>query len=647
MSEINKEVYLLLKIAQSMKIICITSFFLLLSLQTLKAQNNFDIVFPQANRDQICQSCTRIFQQKPKEVKFSIVKDNANNLYFEVNNRQWFNELFKNSGDGIAIDIVSKDRYNCLLDAPQASQIRGELLKPVYAATLKRGLKPSPKGENRFRTLIGKLSSEYENKDVEFNMLFLSNRNLCRYQTIFDLQAYQWGLLDMGMYLDSITYKTRLNAQADKESYTLRHKNLQFTIPFEKNKSNYSQEDIKPLYDSLRLTDFYITKINIRAYSSVEGNLERNMELQEKRANSIVTALQTFQQPTIITEVSSSENWVEFLNDITNTEYEYLKNQKKSNIKEELNMGLSNTLEPYLKNHRKAVINLELEKIDRYKDKNINMLISLFNQALGQDELDQSVEIQNSIFEKLKDQQTDPNVLKQMNIPNQLKYVLFLNKNAAFRYLMNERNLLIVYRELQNLEKLAPKDERIKYNLTALKFKMWRHNVQPVNEQNFKKQILALKNYGISQALINRMLVNYHIVLSEKYLRKQDYASKDKSVDYIYANYSNVPLTDYDYLSLAQYLTYYSNMDKAVDILSNKVKSINVNENLLFYYLNLTLVDRELTKTTDYRTIMLNALNMNKTRFCSIFNALDGGGVTFQLLEDDFLRETYCENCND
>lgn len=624
-----------------------TAFLLLLSFQSLKSQNKFDIIFPREDRDEVCKTCTQIFQNKPKEVNFSIVKDENNNIYFEVNNKQWFKQLFKNKGDGIAIDLVSKDRYNCLLENPKPSQIRGELLKPVYASALKKGLKPSPKGENRFRTLIGKIPSNYTNKSIEFNMLFLSKRNFCRYQTIFNLQSYQWDLLDMGMYLDSITYKTRVDSQTNKESYTLKHKNLQFTIPFEKNKSNYSQNDIKPLYDSLRLTDFYIKKINIRAYSSVEGNTERNLELQEQRANSIISALQTFQQPTIITEVSSSENWVEFLNDINNTDYVYLKDQKKSTIKAELNTGLSNTLEPYLKNHRKAVINLELERIDRYKDKNINSLIGLFNKSLIEDKLDISTEIQNSIFEKLKDEETDPNVLKQMSIPNQLKYVPFLNKNSTFKYLMNEQNLIIVLNELKNLEELAPKDGKVKYNLAALKFKIWRHDVYPVDEEGFKEQILALEDYGISKDLIDKMMVNYHIVLSEKNLRKQDYDEKDKSVDYIYANYTNVTLTDYDYLSLAQYFLYYSNSDKSVEILADKVNNINSNENLIFYYLNLTLVDKELTKTSDYRTIMLNALNMNKTRFCSIFNSLEDEGVTFQLLEDDFLRDTYCENCND
>ncbi len=624
-----------------------TAISLLLSFQTLKSQDTFDIVFPQMDRDQICQNCTQVFQQKPKELKFSIVKDKDNNLYFDVNNKQWFYELFKNLGDGIAVDIVSKDRYDCLNVSLEESQILGKLLQPVYSETLKKNLKPSPLGENRFRTLIGKLPQAYVNKEIEYNILFLINKNLCKYHTTYYLKAYPWGLLDMGMYLDSLTYKTRLNVFAGKDSYTLKHKKLQFIIPFEKDISIYSQEDLKPMYDSLRLTNFNIKKINIRAYASVEGSLERNIELQEQRANSIVSALQSFQKPTIINEVSSSENWVEFLNDITNTEYEYLKTKKKAVIKTKLREGLDITLEPFLKNHRKAVVILELERIDSYENMDLENLTNLFNETLDLDRIDEAIEIQNSIFEKLKNKESDPDYLTHMRIPHQSKYALFSNKNSAFTYLMDKRYLRIVYEELLELEKLAPNDGKIKYNLAALKFYIWNYNVKTVNEENFKNQILALKNYGISQPLINRMLVNYHIIISENSFQKQDYETKDKSVEYIYRNYQNVPLTDYDYLSLAQYLAFYSNISLAVDILNDKVKTIDINEDLLFYYLNLTLIDKELTKTADYRTIMLNALNMNKTRFCSIFNSSGNGGVTFQLLEDDFLRGTYCENCND
>lgn len=608
------------------------------------SQETFDIAFPQGERNIVCQRCFQAFSQKPKEVSFSIKMDKTNTLYFEINDEKWFNLLFKNAGDGIAVDVVAKDRYGCLEVLPELQQIRGALLKPVYASTLRKTLKPAP--DNKFRARVGRLPDALKGKEVEFNILFLSDKNLCQYYTIFNLESYQWDLLDMGMYLDSITYKTKLSAKAEDDQYSLKQKTLTFTIPFEKNKSVYSQEDIKPLYDSLRLTDFNIRKIDIKAYASVEGNAERNLKLQNERASSIVKAMQAFQEPTIETKVSTSENWVEFLNDITGTAYDSYKSLSKQQIKQKLVGGTAQELEKYLRNHRKAVVRLELERIDKYKDMATEVIISLFNQAIGDANIEEATVLQNSIFERLKDKEANPDVLSTMEIPRQLKYAPFFNKNSAFRYLKDERNLLIAYKELQQLEKLAPKDKRIKYNIAALKMRIWRYNVEPVKQDNFKNELLNLKKYGIHQRLINRMLVNYHIIKSELYMRERDYENKDKAVAYIVDNYKNVPLQDYDYLSLAQFLTYYADLKAAEDLLQPKMKTVAVDENLLFYYLNLTLVNKEIIQNPEYRTIMLNAINLNKDRFCRLFNASNEGGVTFQLLEDDYLHDTYCESCD-
>ncbi len=620
----------------------LTLFFLALSTNGF-SQETFDIQFPQGERSIVCQRCFQAFAQKPKEVGFSIKMDRTNTLYFEVNDKKWFNLLFKNAGDGIAVDVVSKDRYGCLEVLPELQQIRGELLKPVYAPELKKTLRPAE--NNKFRARVGRLPDSYKTKEVEFNILFLTDKNLCQYYTIFNLESYQWDLLDMGMYLDSITYKTKLSAKVKDDQYSLKQKTLTFTIPFEKNKSIYSQEDIKPLYDSLRLTDFNIKKIDIKAYASVEGNAERNLKLQQERASSIVKAMQAFQEPTIETKVSTSENWVEFLNDITGTNFDSFKSLTKAEVKQKLTGSTARELEKYLRNHRKAVVRLELERIDKYKDMATEVIIGLFNQAIGDDNLDEATTLQNSIFERLKGKEANPDVLSSMEIPRQLKYAPFFNKNSAFRYLKDERNLLIAYKELQELEKLAPKDKRIKYNIAALKMRIWRYNVEPVKQENFKNELLNLKKYGINQRLINRMLVNYHIIKSELYMRARDYANKDKSVAYIVANYKNVPLQDYDYLSLAQFLTYYADLKAAENLLQPKMKTVDVDENLLFYYLNLTLVNKEIIQNPEYRTIMLNAINLNKERFCRLFNASNEGGVTFQLLEDDYLHDTYCESC--
>ncbi|MEP5340079.1 MAG: hypothetical protein ABJL44_11775 [Algibacter sp.] len=615
---------------------------LLLNVAFVNAQNTYDIVFLGNDRDQKCQQCLQIFKLAPKEVQFSIKRE-RDNLYFEINDKKWFNILFANTGDGVAIDIVLKDRYACELESVEKTQIRGYLLKPVYSQKLRSGLKPH--GDNAFRVHVGRVPAGFLNDEMEFNILFLSNKNLCQYYTIYDLESYPWDLLDMGMYLDALTYNPKQIQSSRKEGFVVRNKTLKFKIPFEKNKSNYSQTDIKPIYDSLRLTDFNIKAISIKAYSSIEGREDRNIELQELRANSIVAALQTFQKPTIKTEVSSSENWVEFFNDIKGTKYENLLSLSKDQVKARIAGALSKALEPILKNHRKAVLELELQKKDKYKEDSADVLVAKFNEAIATEKLDEARDIQNSIFEKLKGKETSPSILRKMNIPKQAKFAKIFNKNSAYRYMLNVRQAMIVYNELLELEKLVPKDGEVKYNIAAVKLKLWRFKALEIDEIKLKNQISVLRNYGIDSSLTTRMMVNFHIIKAENLMRIRDYSNKDKSVAYINNNYKKFALSNYDYLSLAQFFSYYADTDLSVKLLENKAKSIDIDEDLLFYYLNLTMINIDLTSDLDYRTIMLNAINMNKTRFCKLFNSIEKGGVTFQLLEDDFLRETYCENC--
>ena len=607
----------------------------------IHSQNNLGFSLPTTNaeRNQKCNYFSNAFKEKPKEVGFNIRRE-GNKLFFSTNDKKWWSTVFKKSGDGIAIDLVSKSRYACDKEL-KVSQIKGTVLRPVFAQKLMRGFKARATSKSA-QTFVGTIPDELLKEELEFNILFLSNKMLCRYQTIYNLESYPWELLDMGVYLDSLAYKDKKIRSSD--SFITKYKTLKFSIPFEKNKAEYSSEDIKPLYDSLRLTDFNIKKIQIKAYASIEGSLKRNLELQEKRANSIVKSLQTFQKSNIVTEVSSSENWVEFLNDVSKTKYKNFAKLSKQSIKQKVVGTISKALEKYLKNHRKAVITLELEKKDKYKNMSKEMLVGVFNNLILKEDIKEALVVQNSIFEKLKDENS-PDLLRELNVPKQIKFIPILNKNSIFKYLLNVSYAKIAFDELKNLETLDPKSKNIKYNLVVVKFVIWKNNWQKIAENDFKREILKLKAYGITQNLIDRMLVNFHIVKAEKNRRQRKYDAKDASVAFIVNTYKNFNLSNYDYLSLAQFLTYYSNTAEAKEVLEDKVRTITVDEDLLFYYLNLTIINDNAVASQYYRTIMLNAITMNKERFCGLFNPSLEKGVTFQLLKNNYLKDTYCENC--
>ncbi|MBP0902727.1 hypothetical protein ACFSKN_06885 [Mariniflexile gromovii] len=614
---------------------------LLLGSNMVLSQNTFDIVFNASDRDEKCKECIQAFRQKPKEVRYSIVREN-DNLYFEVNDKNWFYTVFKNPDDGMAIDVVLKNRYNCNIATINKNQIKGQLLKPIYSEGLKSGLEP--REQNKFRVKVGKIPSGLLNEQLEYNILFLGKKNLCQYYVTYDLEYYSWDLLDMGMYLDYLSYETK-QIRSTSEKSSIQNKKLKFIIPFEKNKSSFSSSDIKPIYDTLKSTDFDIKALDIKAYSSIEGSSDRNAQLQEQRAKNMIAALQAYQKPTIKTTVASLDNWVEFFNDIEGNKYEYLRSLDKNEIRDIVIGTVANELEPILKKHRKAVVELELEKKVIRKGESIQNLIADFNKSITDGKLDVAKELQNSIFEKMRTKEASITNIQDMIIPMHKKYAQFLNKNASYKCLLDERLTLIAYKELLEIEKIVPKDANVRYNLVAMEIKLWKNNGINVDESQIVKDINDLKKYGIDKSLISRMMVNFYIVIADKFMKNRDFDNKDKAIDYVNDNYKNFTLSNYDYLSLAQFFSLYGNSNLAVKLLERKSRSIDIDEDLLFYYLNLTLIDKELTKQTNYRTILLNAYDMNKERFCKLFNSVDNGGVTFQLLENEYLRKTYCDNC--
>lgn len=320
-------------------------------------QEYFNIKNPGNDYYSKCQECLSALNQRPSEVEFGIYRDDNDMLYFYITQKEWFNKLFQNKSDGIAIDIVSKNRYDCSnKDFKAKATLRGKLLAPFYLKDLKSNIIQSDRNDLWIRLV--NIPEEFRGKELEFNIIFLSKKYLCYYNSFIDIPSARWELMDMGFYMDSLTYPSRKDTSlTSQEKFLLQHKKLSFEIPFEKNKTEYAHEDIKPIYDSLRLTDFNIKSIKINSYSSVEGDTEYNITLQNKRSQSIAIAIQQIVNQKIPIKIMSSENWVEFLNDISGSDYSYLAKLSKENVKKKLeNKSLSKALEPYLCKHRKAIV---------------------------------------------------------------------------------------------------------------------------------------------------------------------------------------------------------------------------------------------------------------------------------------------------
>ena len=128
-------------------------------------------------------------------------------------------------------------------------------------------------------------------------------------------------------------------------------------------------------------------------------------------------------------------------------------------------------------------------------------------------------------------------------------------------------------------------------------------------------------------------------------MSERKYAEKNEALKFIYDHYKEMQSTEDDLQNMAKFFTGYGRHDWAKALLKPHVLSVDVNEELLFYYLNLTIIDPNMVAKPEYQSIVLNAVNTNRKRYCKMFDTYGFGGITFQLMDDPNLKKFHCQEC--
>lgn len=586
-----------------------------------------------------CEPCFNYYNNKPEDVLFGIQVSKDGYLFLLMNDKKWFHKLIEDPTDGFAVDIILKEQFDCRrpnrMNYSFAS--KGVLLPPRYYKNFKYTMEYTPEGQ--VKVLLGKVPEELEGKEFECNLVLIQEKHVCHYHMFFNIQSHRWDLLEMLLL-------TREEELKKTEGITqLLEKTLKFEIPFEKDKTVYSAEDIQSIYDSLSITDYTIKQIDVKAFSSIEGSTKHNLALQQKRAQSIVKALQSYQKEGINQTVFTAENWTEFAKDISNTEYAYLKNKSKEEVKAFVSTRLQD-FEPILTNHRKAIVELQLEKRTFDSVGTISTVKSMLSNAVREQNIERALALQNQLF-KLANQQklSYENASSTIEIPKEKKNSILLNNELVLNQKSHETPFRKLYGELKELEKLDPENSIVEYNLAVTMLHLWSTNEPNVKQADIAKRITELSKKNFDKNRIGILRLNFNILLCEELVKRRQYKEKDQVLRQIYDSYKVTDLSESDLLSLAKYFVSYAKFRWAEEILAEKARQIDVEENLLFYYINLTIIDETVIRKGYYREILHNAVNLNNQRYCDLFKGMKEGGITFQLLENDFLKRVYCDNC--
>ncbi len=565
-----------------------------------------------------------------------------NKLYLKEDFKKYFinteknvRTLIEDNNDRLLVYIIELSQFPCNtsynISVGSSAQTGLEIgLHPITLSQL------SAKGD----LMIDKLPKGFSN-NFEVG---LKAAKYCDEKVKCDVWSFYDKLNRLKPYFKTVTYEDLpviIDTQATRliEPF-MEYKQLSFRIPFEKNKFDYRQEDISPFIDSLNEPNFIIQNIDIVAYSSMEGDSLRNVDLQNKRAASIVRVLEQKQSGSKINyTVKTGNSWDIFKKQILLTNWYFLADSSPRQVNKRLNTDtvLLHKIEGLLVEERFATIQMKVA-FDLKRLKEDDYWIYRFNKALDKRDLKRALSNQAAMINLLQNGKMTSEVFQSIKIPDEPKFISLHSNKAVF--IKDEKERI---KRFEELRKLAPESPIVKYNYLVLKLNASAD--LPEDQRREELQILASLYGSINTSLIPVKIRN--IINARFFIINHDIHKSKKPETYASVKELSKNSPVLESLTLADFYADLKHFDIAAQVLLDHINDVDVNDKNLCkeYCLRILYFGKASGVPTfekEYLPIFRLFQKTNPDIFCDLFNQ---SKVSFKFFENLHIKKMYCDNC--
>ncbi len=568
-------------------------------------------------------------------------------IYLEYANLKDLKRLLKKTKDGLAVDIVQRAQY----EKPDYNivdnnlQSKGVMQKVIYKDNVfsKNLIKPDPKAKKKIKTNKLRLEMGKFNKKItgpyELNLIVVQDGHVCRTVTRSYLEeGDQESNTPIGLLpaLESVGLKPPFEPKSESSI-------LNFTIPFEKNKSEFKAEDVQPFIRALNEPDFVIDGLYIYAYSSIEGDANSNAKLQRKRAESVTKVLQSMQNNKINPKIETKDSWNLFELEMEDGKYAELVKMGKDKAVKKINSdnSLLSELEPVLAKQRFAQIVMDVT-YDISGDKEQRFTTVSFNRAVKANKMPQAYKIMEYAAAKVIQKKYTEDAMDSLKVPNDAKFANFMNNKVYFNYLANSS---IVdeddYKELQRLEKLDPANEVIRYNRIFSSIKLDTTLGTKDQQAKLQQDIDGLYKSKITKKQVDGLNIEWQFKIMESLDTVENAEPQiEACITRIKSFYNFKDATWQNALKLAYVFTRGKDYKFSSNILEPFLKVNGVDEGLLFSYISIASHLPEKFYSRNFNDALHKAKEKNPQRYCELFG---DPRMSFQVLGNPNAKADYKE----
>lgn len=592
-------------------------------------------------------SCKNCDKWKNYDLLQKGLKVENGKIYLEYANLKDLKRLLKKTKDGLAVDVVQrsqyeKENYNIVDNNLQNKGVMGKVISKdqIFSKNL---IKPDPKAKkkvkiNKLKIEMGKFNPKITGP-YELNLIVVQDGHVCKTVTRSYLEkGDQESSTPVGIIPADSTVGLKPAFEPKSESSI-----LNFTIPFEKNKSEFKPEDIAPFIKALNEPDFVIDGLYIYAYSSIEGDASANAKLQRKRAESVTKVLQSMQQNKITPNIETKDSWNLFELEMEDGKYAELVKMGKDKAIKKINSdkALLTELEPVLAKQRFAQMVMDVT-YDITGDKEQRFTTVSFNRAIKANKMAQAYKIMEyASIQKIAKKYSD-DVLDSFKIPENPQFINLLNNRAYYNYLANSS---IAdeddYAEFKRLEKIDPTNDVVRFNRIYCSIKLDSTIGTKEQQGKMQQEIDALYKTKIKKKLVDGLNIEWQFKIIESLDTIDDAEPQiEACINKIKGFYNFKEASWQNALKLAYVFTRGKDYKFSSSVLEPFLKVPDVSEDLLFSYISIASHLPEKFYSRTFSDALHKAKEKNPERYCKLFGE---PFMSFQVLDNPNAKKDYRE----
>jgi len=588
------------------------------------SENTFGLQYSESN-------CDSLFSNMLLNMGNSIVVKN-NIVYLEHHSLNQVKGILTNSTDGVAIDLVSRNQFECnkpnLLDISQIYD--GILLKPIYFDELMAN--NTSQSDYRLITPIGIIPPEVDSENKLPSLVIIKNGKACAYI----IPAYhpngKYNLIEIEPELvnpSGIIYAEKGITQSK-------------VIEFEFETSRNRPIEIKGQIDNDNKNE--ISGVSIFSYSSIEGDSTNNSALHLKRAHFIKNYLNKngVKLKDSLIQIYAKENWSQCYFQLELLGLDNMMILPKDSIRQFVVTDSLNNWTSLLYQQRKSIGIIHYQSPFDSSMTQIEFLAMNLRTAI----LNNQIDIANKAMADIYNQDFVSLVMFEEEVMNHLKSNPDLVQNASALY--SKYYMFDLYKVTEFVASWLGKPNELSDNAKANILQLYNLTTKEIlknwdtSSQQLAKVLHPSKIEKLTDQVNNdELLLNFHLAAIEYYGQINDSQGINESFDFIKNHFENSVLNINDVNQLCLFFNSWSMGKLTIDFLYARINNPDFNVQSAFILATtLSGFPDKLTQAKRNK-VYQKAYELSPQKWCEWVN------TEFQILRNLQAKTIYCKHCNE